>query len=152
VLVRWWLLALPHHVVLSILFSGEVWLSTGGGTTGKTPRGARAGGLLVLSAAIVRLFTGRYPGSVYRLVVGLDRWALRVTGYAALMTDEYPPFRLDQGGTAPGHASRGGRRRPPGATSAVEPRPPHAPAFTRTGNTALHRALPGSPPGHLLSL
>ena len=104
VLVKWWLLAIPHYLVLGFLAGGGTFVvSDGSGGAGW------AGGLVALLAvvaAVVLLFTGRYPRSVFDLVLGLDRWVLRVAAYAALMTDEYPPFRLDQGGEDPGTIAR----------------------------------------------
>ena len=102
-----WLLAIPHFLVLAVFVGGGLWLGTRGSDTDNAwDDGATAGwslvGLLVLVAAIVLLFTGRYPKPLYDFVLGMDRWALRVGPYAALMTDRYPPFRLDQGGTDPG--------------------------------------------------
>ena len=110
VLVKWWLLAIPHYIVLAVLFGGGIWLSTRPQTTGAWSDGWAAGGLvgiLVLIAAVILLVTGRYPVGLYDFVLGMDRWALRVAAYVALMTDRYPPFRLDPGGSDPGWVSVG---------------------------------------------
>lgn len=100
VLVKSWLLAIPHYLILSLLAgSGTVAASSAAGDHWRaTASGAGLLGLCVLFAAIALLFTGRYPDGLYDVVTGINRWGLRVLAYAALMTDRYPPFRLDQGG------------------------------------------------------
>ncbi|MGD9115919.1 MAG: DUF4389 domain-containing protein [Dehalococcoidia bacterium] len=82
VLVKWWLLAIPHYIIVGAMQGGQ---------------GGRGGGLLfmlVLIAGIVLLFTGKYPKDIFKLAVGINRWSYRVSAYASLMTDDYPPFRL----------------------------------------------------------
>jgi len=106
VLVKWWLLALPHYVVLALFVGGGIWFGarqSSGNPWWETGWGAGGlVGLLVLIAAVVLLFTGRYPRALYDFVLGMDRWVLRVAAHAGLMTDAYPPFRLDMGGPDPG--------------------------------------------------
>ena len=71
-----WLLAIPHYVVLIFLGLAAV--------------------VCVILAWFAILFTGRYPRGLFDFVVGVMRWGNRVVGYAfILVTDEYPPFRLD---------------------------------------------------------
>lgn len=95
VLVKWWLLALPHYLILGLLVTGW-WGWTSGGNVDQVAGGLR--GLLVLIAGLVLLITGSYPRDLFDLIIGFNPWIYRVVAYAALMTDEYPPFRLDQGG------------------------------------------------------
>jgi hypothetical protein len=88
-LVKFWLLAIPHYLVLAALL----------GTWTAADRGVAPAGLveaLVLIAGFALLFTGRYPADILRLVVGIHRWAFRVLAYAAGMRDEYPPFRFER--------------------------------------------------------
>ncbi len=93
VLVKWWLLAIPHYLVLSVLTGGwSVWI----GHWGAQVHGPGLLELLVLFAGIVLLVTGRYPQDLFRLILGINRWFFRVVAYAALMRDEYPPFRLER--------------------------------------------------------
>lgn len=98
VLVKWWLLAIPQYLVLALI-GGSVGTAVSGDDW-RVPFGGLLT-LLVLFAAVALLFLGRYPKGLYDLVVGLNRWVYRVLVYVALMRDEYPPFRLDQGGAEP---------------------------------------------------
>ena len=134
VLVKWWLLAIPHYVVVGIFLGGGSWAA------------ARAHewfwgigyqfgliGILVLFAAVSLLFTAKYPPGIFDFVLGLDRWVARVGAYVLLMRDEYPPFRLDAGGTDPA----------PESTAAVSEAAPAAPAETTAPAAAPPREWTG---------
>jgi hypothetical protein len=70
-----WLLAIPHYVVLVVLWILAV--------------------LVVIAAWFAILFTGRFPRGMFNFVEGVLRWTNRVEAYMLLLvTDRYPPFRL----------------------------------------------------------
>jgi hypothetical protein len=83
VLIKWWLLAFPHYLVMGFLQGGSGFMSVG------------LTSILAIIGAVGLLFNGRYPDDIFRLVLGFNRWTLRVAAYSSLMTDEYPPFRLE---------------------------------------------------------
>jgi Domain of unknown function (DUF4389) len=117
VLVKWWLLALPQYLIIGV-FTGGAFTGYDQATDhGNWWYGSGLIGLLVGIAGIVLLFAGRYPRGLYDLVMGMNRWVFRVGAYAALMTDEYPPFRLDMGDREPPAAPEAG------APAAPEPLP-----------------------------
>ena len=71
-----WLLAVPHYVVLFVLSIVAI--------------------ILIVIGWFAILFTGSFPKGFHDYVVGINRWSLRVSAYAFLLTtDEYPPLSLD---------------------------------------------------------
>jgi hypothetical protein len=81
--IKWWLLAIPHLIIVGIFQGGYGGRGCGGLVS-----------LLAFIGAIVLLFTGKYPAEIFKLVIGMNRWSYRVIAYVSLMTDQYPPFRF----------------------------------------------------------
>ncbi len=70
-----WLLAIPHYIVLSVLWT--------------------IGFIILIIAWFAILIVGRYPKGMFDFIVGISRWTYRVVAYVAILsTDRYPPFRL----------------------------------------------------------
>jgi hypothetical protein len=99
-LVKWWLLAIPHYLIVAI-FTGAGWSIWDGSHEWAYFSLGGLNGLMVLIAAVSLLFTARYPKQIFEFVLGMNRWIFRVAAYVLLMTDRYPPFRLDLGSAEP---------------------------------------------------
>jgi len=89
--IKWWLLAIPHYAIVSFFDGG--------------PRVFGLTGILALVAGVTLAVKQRYPTSVFDFIMGMHRWEWRVVAYAALMRDDYPPFRIDLGPTEPAPAA-----------------------------------------------
>jgi hypothetical protein len=93
-----WLLALPQYIIVGALFgSGYVVATTMQDNRVVSYSTPSLIGACVLIAALAMLFTTRYPPGLFDFEVGKKGWSYRRLVYVALMTDRYPPFRLDQG-------------------------------------------------------
>jgi hypothetical protein len=106
VLVKWWLLAIPQYVIVGVFLGGATYAASNGahGHEQTYARGTGLISILVVCAAVALLFMARDPDGLYRFLMGLHRWVFRVAAYGLLLRDEYPPFRLDDGGDDPGTA------------------------------------------------
>ena len=138
VLVKWWLLAIPQYIVVGILLGGGTYAAARIGDYDRVwGVGYHTGliGVLVLFVGVALLFTTRYPRGLFDLVLGLDRWVARVAAYVLLMRDEYPPFRLDQGGREPGTGSEATLTEPAVADE------PAAPAAERRGGGTVGKVI-----------
>ena len=101
-LIGWWLAGIPQYIIAGVFIGA-------GGAAGWTAADRSWGGvtwigligLLVLVAVIVLLVRGEYPRSIFDFVLGLNRWVLRTLAYSAVLTPEYPPFRVDPGRRSP---------------------------------------------------
>jgi hypothetical protein len=91
-LIGWWLIGIPQYVIAGLLSGGGLgWGRYGGGVIG----------VLVLVVGLLLLFKNRYPRDVFDVMMGFNRWVVRVGIYALLMTPQYPPFRIDPGAHEP---------------------------------------------------
>ena len=102
-LIKWWLLAIPHYIIVGMFTSG-LWAWTMNNHVADnavTKIGGGLIGVLAVIAAVILLFGGRYPRGLFDLLMGLNRWVLRVGTYVSFMHDDYPPFRLDMGSEEP---------------------------------------------------
>jgi len=70
-----WLLAIPHYIVLFFVFIGAIFA--------------------ILYSFFATIITGHWPRGAFDFCVGALRWSYRVSAYVLLLTDEYPPFSLD---------------------------------------------------------
>jgi Domain of unknown function (DUF4389) len=110
VLVKSWLLAIPHLLIISLIVADLLpypWTSHDWSSGLQPIGGFSILNLLVVIAGVFLLITRQYPRGLFDLLMGINRWLYRVITYVALMRDEYPPFRLDQGEREPGDVEPG---------------------------------------------
>ena len=72
-----WFLAIPHVFIIFLFYIAVVFIT-------------------IISWFSI-LFTGKYPKGLFKFVVGVIRWSIRVIAYAVILTtDKYPPFKLNK--------------------------------------------------------
>jgi hypothetical protein len=160
VLVKSWLLAIPHLLIVGLLTGTARTWEVRDGHWVQEGVGISLLGLLVLIAGVILLFTGQYWRGLFDLLLGLNRWIYRVIAYVSLMRDEYPPFHLDMGPADPGDLPALAYAGPvpgPGPATGLGPSPaagpPTAAPYPPPGGAPAQAPAPGpeapggTPPG-----
>jgi hypothetical protein len=76
VLVKWWLLAIPHYLIVGLFTGGLLsWTFDVGRDNGwQIAAGGGLIGILVLVSMVVLLFTARYPQGLSRSMIVTLAW------------------------------------------------------------------------------
>lgn len=75
VIFKWWLLAIPHYII--VYFFGGLAFAVS------------------IITGIILLFTGEYRDDLFGVQMAINRWKWRVNGYTSFLYDDYPPFEFD---------------------------------------------------------
>ena len=118
-LVKWWLLAIPQYIIIGLLTGAGLWWGWQPGRSHSASLGFAYGhagiyyssgygglgliGIVALIAAVVLLFTGRYPQRIFDFLLGLNRWVLRVAALCRADDRQIPAVPAGHGRPGPGH-------------------------------------------------
>ena len=75
VIFKWWLLAIPHYII--VYFFGGLAFAVS------------------IITGIILLFTGKFRDDLFGVQMAINRWKWRVNGYTSFLYDDYPPFEFD---------------------------------------------------------
>ena len=100
-------------------------------------------GITAVFAWFVILFTGRFPEGLYKPMRAASAWQVKATAYFLLVSEDFPPFWVDEEEEAPRFGGAGSvpalEADPYGVPAAPDP---YAPPQVDQGQAPPHRPRP----------